>query len=163
MIPLELLQRFPFFSFLDDKERKAISIIAHELQLQPGEILFEANTPADALYFLTEGSLPYTIEVPSENLPDDQREYFLGYIHPEEILGISALIEPYCYTSTMRAEKPCRLIEINAHTLRSLCEVDAQLHGGLLKAVAKAAMQRLNMTRAQLAAHIAEPSRKQAA
>jgi CRP-like cAMP-binding protein len=63
MIPLELLHRFPFFSFMSDKELKAIATIAQELQLDAGEVLCEANTPADALYFLTTGNLPYYIVV----------------------------------------------------------------------------------------------------
>jgi CRP-like cAMP-binding protein len=154
MIPVELLQRFPFFSFMNDKEIKAMAMIAQEIRLQPGDIVFEANHPADALYFLIQGSLPYYILVTSEHMPDYHHEYFVGYINPEEIFGISALIEPYRYTTTMRAESPCRIIKINAVALHALCEVDNQLYIGLLKAVARAAMDRLDMTRIQLAAQM---------
>jgi CRP-like cAMP-binding protein len=160
MIPVELLQRYPFFSFLDDKEKKAIAMIAHEVQLESGEVLFETGQPADALYFLTQGNLPYYIVVTSEHIPNYREEYFVGYINPEEIFGISALIEPYLYTTTMRAERPCHMIEINASALRSLCEVDLQLSVGFLKAVNKAALERLSMTRTQLAAHMAESPKK---
>ncbi|MGE5376315.1 MAG: Crp/Fnr family transcriptional regulator [Bacteroidota bacterium] len=162
MIPFELLQRFPFFSFMNDKELKAMAMIAQELQLQPGDILFEANSPANSLYFLTQGNLPYYIAVTSENMPDYYQEYFVGYINPEELFGISALIDPYLYTTTLRADKPCRVIRIDARALRALCEVDAQLSVGLLRAVAKAAMDRLNMTRIQLAAQMVEEPKKQA-
>ena len=154
MIPVELLQRFPFFSFMNDKQMKAMAMIAQEIQLQPGDIVFETNHPADAFYFLTQGSLPYYIAVTSEHMPDYHHEYFVGYINPEEVFGISALIEPYIYTTTMRAENPCRIIKINASALRALCEVDNQLYVGLLKAAAGAAMDRLNMTRVQLAAQM---------
>lgn len=160
MIPLELLHRFPFFSFMSDKELKAIATIAQELQLEPGDILCEANTPADALYFLTKGNLPYYILVTSEHIPDYRQEYFVGYINPEEIFGISALIEPHYYTATLRADKPCRVIKIDAPALRALCEVDPQLSVGLMKAVAKAAMERLQMTRVQLVAQMAEAPKK---
>lgn len=160
MIPIELLYRFPFFSFMSDKELKAIAMIAEEVSLKPGDVVFEANTPADSLYFLITGHLPYYIVVTSENVPDYRKEYFVGYINPEEIFGISALIEPYYYTATMRADKPCRVIKINAPALRALCEVDLQLSVGLLKAVARAAMERLNMTRVQLAAQTVEAPEK---
>jgi CRP-like cAMP-binding protein len=162
MIPVEVLQRFPFFSFMDNKEMKAMAMIAQEIRLQPGDIVFETNHPADALYFLTQGSLPYYIVVTSEHLPDYHHEYFVGYINPEEIFGISALIEPYVYTTTLRAESPCRIIKINASALRALCEVDNQLYVGLLKAVAGAAMDRLNMTRVQLAAQMVNVAEKTA-
>jgi CRP-like cAMP-binding protein len=163
MIPLELLHRFPFFSFMSDKELKAIATIAQELQLEPGDILCEANTPADALYFLTKGNLPYYMVVTSEHIPDYRQEYFVGYINPEEIFGISALIEPHYYTATLRADKPCRVIKIDAPALRALCEVDPQLSVGLMKAVARAAMERLQMTRVQLVAQMAEVPKKLAA
>jgi CRP/FNR family cyclic AMP-dependent transcriptional regulator len=160
MIPLELLYRFPFFSFMSDKELKAIATIAQELQLDSGNVLCEADTPANALYFLIKGSLPYYLVVTTEHLPDYRQEYFVGYINPEEIFGISALIEPYYYSATLRADKPCRVIKIDAPALRALCEVDPQLSVGLMKAVAKAAMERLQMTRVQLVAEMAETPKK---
>ena len=159
MIPVELLLRFPFFSFMNEKQMKAIAMIAQEIQLQPGDVVFETNYPADAFYFLTQGSLPYYIAVTSEHIPDYYHEYFVGYINPEEIFGISALVEPYLYTTTLRAEKPCRVIKINANALRALCEVDQQLSLGLMKAVARAAMDRLNMTRVQLAAQMVDAAK----
>jgi CRP-like cAMP-binding protein len=145
---------------MNDKELKAIATIAQELQLDSGDVLCEANTPADALYFLTKGNLPYYLVVTTEHLPDYRQEYFVGYINPEEIFGISALIEPYYYTATLRADKPCRVIKIDAPALRALCEVDPQLSVGLMKAVAKAAMERLQMTRVQLVAEMAEAPKK---
>lgn len=160
MIPLELLHRFPFFSFMNEKELKAIATIAQEIQLDSGDILCEANTPANALYFLTKGNLPYYIVVTTEHIPDYRQEYFVGYINPEEIFGISALIEPYYYTATLRADRPCRVIKIDAPALRALCEVDPQLSVGLMKAVAKAAMERLQMTRVQLVAAMTEAPKK---
>ncbi len=156
MIPIELLHRFPFFSFMDENELKAVTRIAQELQLKPGDVLCEANTPADALYFLTRGHLPYYMIVTTEHIPDYRQEYYVGEINPEEIFGISALIEPYQYTATLRADKPCRVIKIDAAALRALCDVDTKLSIGLMKAVAKAAMERLQMARVQLVAEMAE-------
>ena len=150
MIPLELLRRFSFFSFMDDKELKAVSTIALELHLNAGDVLVEANTSANALYFLISGHMPYYMLVTSEHIPDYQQEYFIGYINPEEIFGISALLEPYRYTATLRADGACRVIKIDASALRALCEVDSHLSVGLMQAIAKAAMERLQMTQVQL-------------
>jgi CRP-like cAMP-binding protein len=152
MVPLELLRRFPFFSFMDDKELKAVATIAQDLHLKAGDVLVEADRPADALFFLIDGHLPYYMVVTTEHMPNYRREYFAGYINPNEIFGISALIEPYQFTATIRAEEPCRVIRIEAPALRALCEVDAHLSTGLMKAVAKTAMERLEMTRVQLVA-----------
>jgi CRP-like cAMP-binding protein len=60
----------------------------------------------------------------------------------------------------LRADKPCRVIKIDALALRALCEVDPQLSVGLMKAIAKAAMERLQMTRVQLVAEMADAPKK---
>ncbi len=88
----------------------------------------------------------------SENEPDYKKEYFISDFNPGEIFGISALIEPYVYTSTVRVDKACRVIEINASALRALCEVDLRLSYGLMQAIAKASLERLQHTRTQLVA-----------
>ena len=156
MIALERLQRFPFFAFMDEKQLKVVANIAQEVQFDAGDVISEANTPSDALYFLTQGSLLYYMVVTTEHQPDYRKEYFIGVINPEEIFGISSLIEPHIHTATLRADKPGRLIKINGSALRALCEQDVQLHIGLMKAVAKTAMNRLEMTRVQLVAQMAE-------
>ena len=160
MLSLELLSGFPFFSFMSEKEMKAVAGIAEDLRLKAGDVLIEADKPASALYFLVEGHLPYYMIVTTEHIPNYRKEYFIGYINPHEIFGISALIEPYQYTATLRAEEDCRVIKIDASALRALCEVDADLSVGLMKAVAKAAMERLQMTRVQLVAETLKPEEK---
>lgn len=160
MVSPELLRRFRFFSFMDDKELKAVFTIAYVLHLKPGDILVESGAPADALYFLLEGHLPYYMVVTSEHLPDYRQEYFIGYINPEEIFGISALLDPFMYTATIRVEEPCSVIKIDAHALRALCEVDVHLSVGLMKAVALSAMERLQMTRVQLVAETIDSPKK---
>lgn len=156
MIAIERLQRFPFFAFLEEKQLKAVASIAQELQFDVGEVISEAHTPADALCFLTQGSLSYYMVVTSEHQPDYRKEYFIGVLNPEELFGISSLIEPHIHTATLRADKPGRLIKIDASSLRALCEEDVHLHIGLMKAVAKAAKNRLEMTRVHLVAHMAD-------
>jgi CRP-like cAMP-binding protein len=152
MISPELLRRFPFFSFMDDKQLKAVAMIAVEKTYNHGEDVVTNNTPASKLFFLIDGTTSYYYVVTSEHDPYYKQEYFIGDFNPGEIFGISALIEPYIFTGSVRAEKPCRLIEIDSSALRALCEVDAGLNCGLMRAVAKAAMERLQHTRVQLIA-----------
>ena len=152
MISPELLRRFPFFSFMDDKHLKAVAMIAEEKTYNHGEEVVVNNTPASKLFFLIEGNASYYYIVTSEHDPYYKQEYFISDFNPGEIFGISSLIEPFVFTASVRAEKPCRLIEIDASALRALCEVDMQLSCGLMRAVAKAAMERLQQTRVQLIA-----------
>lgn len=152
MISPELLRRFPFFGFMDDKQLKAVAMIAEEKAYNHGEDVVANDAPASKLFFLIEGTASYYYIVTSEHDPYYKQEYFISDFNPGEIFGISALIEPYVFTASVRAEKSCRLIEIDATALRALCEVDMQLSCGLMRAVAKAAMERLQHTRVQLIA-----------
>jgi CRP-like cAMP-binding protein len=152
MISPELLRRFPFFGFMNDAQLKAVAMIAQEMECKIGDNIVNAGTPAASLYFLIEGSASYYYIVTSEHDPYYKQEYYISDFNPGEIFGISALIEPYIYTAAVRAEKPCRIIKIDAPALRALCEVDAKLSCGLMQAVAKSAMERLQHTRVQLIA-----------
>jgi len=152
MISPELLRRFPFFNFMDDAQLKAVAMIAEELTYEKDELIVEAGKPADHFYFLIDGSVAYYYHVTSEHDPYYNKDYFISDINPGEIFGISALIEPHIFTATMRTDKASRIIQINASALRALCEVDLRLSCGLHRAVAKAAMERLQHTRVQLIA-----------
>ncbi len=151
MISPELLRRFPFFNFMDDKQLKAVAMIAEE-KTYTNEDVVANNTPASKLFFLVEGTASYYYVVTTEHDPYYKQDYFISDFNPGEIFGISALIEPFVFTASVRAEKTCRLIEIDATALRALCEVDTRLNCGLMRAVAKAAMERLQHTRVQLIA-----------
>jgi CRP-like cAMP-binding protein len=152
MISSELLRRFPFFNFMTDTQLKAVAMIAEEKDYEIGNSIVEANAPANSLFFLIEGSAAYYYIVTTEHDPYYKQEYYISDFNPGEILGISALIDPYIYTAAVRVEKPCKLIKIDALALRALCEVDTKLSCGLMYAIAKAAMERLQHTRVQLIA-----------
>lgn len=153
MISPEVFRRYPFFGFMNDAQLKGVAMVAEEVVFRPGETILEAGQPAKDLYFLLEGNAEYYYLVTTEHDPDYRQEYYISDFDPGDIFGISALIEPYVYTSTVRAgKKGCRAIRLEASALRALCEVDHDLSCGLLRAVAEAAMERLQSTRAQLIA-----------
>jgi CRP-like cAMP-binding protein len=152
MISPELLRRFPFFNFMDEAQLKAVAMIAEEKEYKKDEVLVEAEKPATHFFFLIDGSVSHNAVVTTEHDPYYKKEYFVSNFNPGEIFGISALIEPYIFTATLRADKPTRAIQVDAAALRALCEVDLKLSVGLNRAVAKAAMERLQNTRMQLIA-----------
>ncbi len=152
MVSPELLRRYPFFGFLDTTQLKAMAMIAEEVEPQTGEDLFKTDQPAAALYLLVGGNIELWYIVADKLDKDLRKEFYICDINPGEILGISAVIEPYQYVSTARVTSPSRLIKIEAAALRALCEIDCQLGYGLMRQTAKAAMDRLHDTRIQLVA-----------
>jgi CRP-like cAMP-binding protein len=69
-----------------------------------------------------------------------------------DIVGWSALVEPYKMTGTATASKDTNLIMVEAKPLRALCERDPLLGYRLLRQVAKLLADRLDAARVQLAA-----------
>jgi CRP/FNR family transcriptional regulator, cyclic AMP receptor protein len=152
MISPELLRRYPFFAFLDEAQLRAAAMLSEEIEVEDGAVMIEYGKPADALWLLIEGSLDLYYVVTDREDPELKKEFFLHDFNTGDLLGISALIEPYVYTASIRASATSRLVKLDGIGLRALCEVDPRIAVGLMKAIAKAAMDRLNDTRIQLAA-----------
>ncbi len=160
MISSELLYRYPFFGGLDNRQVKAIAMIAQEIHLDIGVTIFDEGQPANWFYFLEEGcvSLYYmgsgtTIEKLSEGI-------HVGDINPGEPFSFSALIKPNILTATARVTKPCRVIKIEAEGLKTLFLLDQGMAYTMTLKAAEAVVERLNATRVQLAAAWAQVQEK---
>jgi CRP-like cAMP-binding protein len=152
MISPELLRRFPFFGFLDETQLKAVAMLAEEVDVAEGTNIFEGEQPAAKLYVMVEGSIDLNYKVVDHEDPRIVKEFFISELNPGDIFGLSAVIEPFMHTTTAKVHAPSKVIKIEASGLRALSELDPRLQAGLMKATAKAAMDRLNDTRVQLAA-----------
>ncbi|HEY4691449.1 MAG TPA: cyclic nucleotide-binding domain-containing protein [Anaerolineae bacterium] len=152
MVSPELLRRYPFFGQLANDSLNAVAMLAEEITFKDGETIFETGGPADALYFLIEGCVDLHYIVADEINPELRKDFFISEINPGEPFGISALIEPYRYTGTVRATCPSRVFKFDAAGLRALCTVDPKIDAALMRQIAAAAMSRLSDTRVQLVA-----------
>jgi CRP-like cAMP-binding protein len=152
MISIELLRRYPFFGRLGYEQLKSLAMIAEEFKLEDGQVVIEEGKPADALYFLLEGSVALFHPVGSPRLDGGNPEVPVCEINPGEVFSISALIEPHVLTSTARCTGVCRVIRLPAADLQSAFAQDPKLECMMIRCVAEAAMGRLNSTRVQLAA-----------
>jgi CRP-like cAMP-binding protein len=127
-------------------------MIAEEVIAEIDEALFREGDPATALYFLIDGAVDLRYVVKDARTGALQRDFLVGHVNPGEVLAISALIEPYTLTTEARTTAVSRLLRIDAAGLRALCELDARLATGMMKAAARAAMERLEYTRVELVA-----------
>jgi CRP-like cAMP-binding protein len=152
MVSPEVLRRHPFFGFLNDAELRGAAMISEEVTLESGASLFEPETRAGALYLLTSGQIELVYVVIDRDDPRLRKEFYVGECGPGDLVGISAMIEPYLYTTAARAATACVLVKLDAGGMRAMCEVDPQLAYRLMRETARLTMQRLSDTRAQLAA-----------
>lgn len=152
MVSPELLRRYPFFGSLSDAQRKAMAMIAEEEQYVKGTVVCEEGQPATALYLLVDGAVSLYYKAEEEFRPQTRKDFLVGEVNPGEIFAISAFIEPFTYTSTVKAEKDSRVVRFATSGINDLLQKDPTLYCTLLKQIAKAAMERLAFARVQLAA-----------
>ena len=153
MVSPEILRRYPTFAYLDPDQLREVAMVSEMVEYESGQEIFEAGQPAEHLFLLIEGSVDLHYVVMPENENYGQRKDFMvGTINPGEILGISAVIEPYMLTSTAVTSLPSTLVQVAAAELRELCAQDVSLDLSLQRTAAKATMERLHATRILLAA-----------
>jgi CRP-like cAMP-binding protein len=152
MVSPELLRRYPFFGVFDDRQLKDIAMITEEQSFQAGENILEEAKLADTFFLLVNGSVELYFSVKAEFGSEILKELPIGDINPGEPFGISALIEPFIYRNSARASKFSQVIRIDAVALRNFCDHNQPLAYKRMQQIAKAALERLNATRVQLAA-----------
>jgi CRP-like cAMP-binding protein len=152
MISVELLRRYPFFGRLGYEQLKTLAMIAEEIKVEDSQVVIEEGKPADALFFLLEGSVVLFHPIGSPRLDGGTPEVPICEINPGEVFSISALIEPHVLTSTGRSSGVSRIIRLGVEDLKAAFAKDPILECMMVRCVAEAAMGRLNSTRVQLAA-----------
>ena len=152
MISPEMLRRYPFFSFMNHDQLDQVAMITEETQVAPGTVLFAAGDQADKLYLLREGGVELHFTVIDERGMEKQQDYLVGMINPGDMLGISALIRPYEYTTGALVSEASQLLVIDAQQLRDLCDSDKDLAAEWHRQIAEVTLERLNYTRIQLLA-----------
>jgi CRP/FNR family cyclic AMP-dependent transcriptional regulator len=152
MISPETLRRYPFYSFMSPDQLRDVAMISDEVSYSTGNALFNIGEQADVCFMLIEGAVDLHYIVVDEHEPTLRKEFVVGTINPGEVLGISAIVEPYEFTATAIAINDSRLLKTDALALRDLCQQDPALKLGLQTMVAKATMERLYATRVLLAA-----------
>ena len=148
MISPELLRRYPFFGFLTDAEQKALAMMSDEAGFADGEEIFKAGASADYLYFMLSGNASNYFALNNPSAP--YKEVYAGEINPGELFGVSGLLEPYRYSTILRANGAVKAIRIDARALRAAFELDNKLGFEFMKALSAALMQRLQEARAQI-------------
>jgi CRP/FNR family transcriptional regulator, cyclic AMP receptor protein len=150
MVSPELLRRFAFFAGFSDEELKQLAMAGREQAASVGETLFTEGKPAHNLYFLTEGAVEI-LNVGNAN----KESIAVSSLPAGELLGWSAVIEPYIYTATARATRPSQVIVFASAELEKLMS-DDHFSCLLMKKIAQVIGQRLRDTRIQLLSLLTE-------
>ncbi len=146
MISPELLRRYPFFGSLTAEQLKQIAMMSDEVSLAAGTTVLQEGKPAQDVYILMEGAVDVFFPVSQD------KEFFVTEINPGDAFGISAMVEPYKVTTSVRTSKASRVIRISSIELRNACALDKEMASAVYLQIAKSALERLDATRVQLVA-----------
>jgi CRP/FNR family cyclic AMP-dependent transcriptional regulator len=145
MISPETLRRYSYFAGVSDDGLKQIAMIAEEKAIPAGSRVFNEGDPATHMLIIVKG------EVNIEFLLGNGELRVVDTIAEGDLLGWSAVIEPYKMTASGTTAKNTEVIRIDAVKLRQLCEKDSQLGYRLILQIAKLLAHRLEGARVQLA------------
>jgi CRP-like cAMP-binding protein len=160
MISTEFLKRYDFFGRMDEGQLKAIANIAEEQNVDQGTTLFEEKQPANTFYFLIEGYIDLYERTFDTFYPKISKDLLVGAVHPREIFGLSAIVEPYIYNATSRTAQPSHFIKFDGAKLRELIDDDCRLGYIFMKQISVAMAERLMDMRVQLAAAWVDSQKK---
>ena len=121
-------------------------MITEEQRIRAGTELFREGDPAKYFSIILAG------EVSIQYLLGNDELRTVDTLVPGDLLGWSALIEPYRYTAIGTTTKDTELARIDGAKIRDLCDKDPLLGYRLTTQVARLLGHRLEGARIQLAA-----------
>ena len=146
MIPLDTLRGFSLFVGLNEAELQSLSIIAKEVSLQRGDFISKEDESAHMLFLLCDGWVDVWINTDSR---DDHRA-LVTTLTAGDIIGWSAVVEPYVYTASSVCASPVKAIGFRGVDLRALFEVDHKLYCEIIGKICQVIANRLRATRLQM-------------
>lgn len=148
MVSIDLLKRYKFFDHFTEDRLKAIAMISDIESYPKGSLVAKEDSTASKLFLLLEGDVDLIFSGGGEGAIVNA---LVGSIAPGEVFGVSSLIEPYHFISSVRTGTPIRVLEINASGLRAMAELDTRLGYELMCKVSSAVLERLKFTQMELA------------
>lgn len=145
----QALKECTLFSVLSDEELALIVSFAEKKQYDAGTTIFQAGDSAGELLVIEEGKVALQMTLPQEP-GQPSRKVTIGVINIGDMIGWSAIVDPYCYTLTAVCLQEVRAISINGEKLRQLLRDNQKMGYEVLKGLTKLVASRLDETRQAL-------------
>ncbi|MBI2850626.1 MAG: cyclic nucleotide-binding domain-containing protein [Chloroflexi bacterium] len=158
MTAKQVLKGCVLFFGLSDSELEKVASLAVEKQYEAGTTIFTAGDSAEALFVLQEGRVAIQMTLP-ETGDLASRRITVDVVTKNEILGWSAILEPYKYTFTAVCIQQTVALLISGNKLRSLLRDNHKIGYEVMEGLAKVIAAGLNDTRQVLIAERLLPAK----
>ena len=123
------LKKVYFFKDLPDGQIQKIQEVCHQIEYQPGQIIFEEGSHADRFYIVAEGA----VEVWKDyRLPEKD---LLAVHERGHLFGEMALIDQLPRSATVVAKQPARLFYIDREDFQTIIQNNSEIAISILKSV----------------------------
>lgn len=141
---LHHLRYSELFEMVPEEDLARLVPLCTECFFPEDAVLFVEGREATHLYLITEGqvALQKSMRAPLA-LPNCARRTTVTVCKPKEIVGWSALVEPYKYTLSAISWAPSRLIKIEATKLRWLLELHPEVGHKVMTSLSRVVSRRL--------------------
>ena len=142
---VELLRSNELTKDLTDEDLTRFAALCSPYAVVEDGVLFSEGRRASHLYLITEGRIAVqrSIRTPHARHP---RRSTVAICEPGQIVGWSALVEPFIYTLTATGWKTSRLISVDAALLRQALESAPEMGFRLMKTLSEVISRRLRLT-----------------
>ncbi len=130
-------------SGLNDAELSSIAIICTRLRMDEGDRLFLEGHTADRIYIVTDGRIALHKSLDDHPALSRRNAATIAFCRPDQIVGWSALVEPYRYTLSATAWEPSQLLVIRAALLRRAMELNPEIGFRIMRSLSAVMARRL--------------------
>jgi CRP/FNR family cyclic AMP-dependent transcriptional regulator len=138
------LLHHPLFAGLPLATVERISVDAHNVAFDPGQVILSEGSPANTLYLLQHGKVALSAHAPGRG------HLLVQTLGPGEVLGLSWLFPPYKWRFDGHAVEFVEALAVDGARLRARIEEDPVLGYQVIKRIAPLVVERLQQTRTQL-------------
>ncbi len=146
MTAKQVLKECVLFSGLSDSELEKVASSAVEKQYEAGTTIFATGDNADELFVIQEGRVAVQMTLPKTG-GQASRRITVDVVTKSEIVGWSAIVEPYKYTFTAVCMQKTGALSINGEKLRWLLRDNPKIGYDVMKGLARVIAAGLNDTR----------------
>jgi CRP-like cAMP-binding protein len=136
--------RAPVLKGLPESSYMYLESLAQEVRYSIGQVMFEADSPADRFYLVDEGKVGLEVSIAG------RPPIVLETLGPGDLVGVSWLFPPFEWNWRARALTSTTMIVFDAEEVRRQCEVDRELALQIYRTVAAEAVRRLHGARIRL-------------
>ena len=134
------------FDSLSDADLDKVVSLSQPTELAAGVTLFTEGSPAKDIYVLEKGKIALQMQLPQVQ-PHLTRRITVDVMSKGELVGWSAVVEPYRYTFTAVCLEPCQLHAVDGAKLRTLLRDDHKVGYVVLSRLIRIVASRLDETR----------------